>query len=1404
MKKIFKNSLISFLSVLFVFSMLFGVLNNTIPENVTANGETVTAEEEVIATPVVFEKGDGKSIYLSSLEYITENNWSYNGWAGHTIQIDKNQEGGQLSLIVNGEKRTFYKGISVHAKGQVTYDISEFSADYPRFTAKIGVDASRGTNGSIKYIISVSDDGQAWKQLLATDVLTGASNAVDVDVSVEGKRYLRIYVDPNGSNAADHGTVANAKLVMSDYVNSDVFYESLKQLSYYDDILRAKDPEYNYERNYREILEREFVNKLGYWNIQSLVEFNREIKETLDWILGIGEDVDESIKNRIIEEVIEVGEITRPTVFLEVLSNLYHAYGADLQTENGYVYEKMMIGLAAAYSTDNIYSPLVYGHYSPDYDYLVRYGLVKRLFEENKFAHTDWFKEFHVEFMRSIMQDALRADETMWFSNYVRVIKKGATGPYSYMGYVKGNFILPAYFDEANREFYDKKFHLSEFDVPYGDNPTARYWMVFQHGGICWNLARTGQSVQRILGLPSTGLFQPSHEAFLLYTQDADGKGFWYIGNNNHGWGKSSTTWYGGKRYRLLFNWGAKSFVNHASTASAGGTNSGYQYLAQANLNRYDDFKKSIYLNLVANSYTDNQMKVTAYNKALESMELNLDSYDYLIKAYKEIYANVNESNRDAISAEWKKLAERIIDVYTFYPQAMYDLLQVIKPNLNGADLIDIELKEKTALERASKATKADIWQDLAARELANAHLGKVQANIASFSFDGENAGKIVIDPAYDDYDIGWHYRLDGGDTSPTDPESQILAHSYQLSPEEIAQITADNDIKIFIDGMPQNKPAYTIDIQEGVLPDYLYANDLENRVIGVDLTFEWRNNESEEWTSYAKASPNNTGDKTLFVRAGATKNRLPSESRMFTFTADNQPLTRRYVSVSHLSIEDYSTQSVDSKRPFYAPNAIDGNANTLWHTDFRENVLNLGKKPFITIKLDKPRYISAVEFKQLKYKPDDPDSIKAAKVYVSEDKENWTEAGKIENCPLNSQDLQIIDFSKCVYGQYVKLEFDTYNMFASLSMVNIFQDLTVDQRPTAGVAYSTTKPTNQDVVARLLNVSSDEFMILSEGGDTHVFHENGEFTFRFRDTSSGKEGSAVAVVDWIDKVPPTATIEYNTTLPTKYHVIATLKPDKDVVVTNNGEYELADDGTVMDKDGNVLEGYTVDEEGNIFDANKNFVENINRLTYEFFSNGEFTFEFVDAAGNTGTAKAEVDWINPNAPDSFVTLNIKELTNQDVVATIAFRQEDVTVTNNNGSLTYTFRENGTFAFEFVDGSGNRGSELVTVTWIDKTPPTARAEIDKSNKQVAVVRLVDFSEEVVFAEGDGTYRYTKNGTYTIEFYDKAGNMGSVEVVIDWLATNGKTAAIVIGCLFAVAAVSVAGTATFVIVTKRKKY
>jgi len=1304
---------------------------------------------------------DTNYLFLSDLPHITANNWSFVGWG--SLGKDKNPENKIISLMVDGKPKIFTKGIGMHAKSQLTYNILDYSGEYTRFVTKIGVDASRGTNGSVWFQITASKDGENWTELYKSPVMNGNTNAIDVDVNIEGYKYLRIIADPNGNNSSDHAVLGHPRLVTADFTQADSQeYSKVHPVAYYDDIFSKKSFEASYESNYRLILERDFVNKFNYEVLQDIANVSPKILNTLDWIFT---------GNERLELISEVGEISDSTVFLSVLADLYHTYKKDLSSAKGFLYQKMMISLAAAYSTDIMLTPLSFNNYTRAYDPLERFRLYKQLYDTDKLLHKDWFENYHVQLMRTIMQDGVKNDELLWLNNYIYQYKNGALGPYSYMGYVQPHYARPEFINPDNKDKYEAKYHLAAFNVPYGGNVSIsdrnnqRYWMVFEAGGICWNISRVGSSISKTVGLPSTGLYQPDHEVYLFYDQDANGNGFWSLGNNIFGWGKSSTKWYGGNPYRLIFNWGNKYFTDQVMNSKNYGTSSGYMYLGQANLNNLAAYRESYYLNLLANSYSDNEIKLSIYNKALKVNPLNLDSYDYKINMYKALNKN---------SREWKTYAEEIISAYKYYPQAMYDLLKVIKPFLEVTDLMDIEMKEHAALEEATHATKNEIWQDLAARELANALLGRDnKADIASFSFDGENAGKIMINSAYDEYDFAWYYSLDGGKTL----SEVITAHSYQLTPKEIASITEENDIQIAIQGLGDLTPDYTFDIQKGTISSTLYANDLENRVIGVSLSYEWRNSEEEEWTSYSVSSPNNTGDKTLYVRAGATGRYVPSDQAIFTFTEDNQPDTAKYIPIRHLSVEGYSTQSKDSKRPFYAPNAIDGNINTIWHTDFAQNVLQQPTKPFYTIKLDNARYISALEFVQRKYRDADPAWIKNAIVYVSEDGENWKLAGRLDKCPQNN-DVKRVNFDASVYGQYVKLEMETYDMFASAAMINLFEDITKvppTPAPSANVGYSTTEPTNGEVIARLINGSTDLRILNNGGKESYTFTKNGEFTFEFEDkncTSNCEVGKVTAKVDWIDKVAPTATIEYSTSNKTNQSVIATLKASEDVIVTNNGTFHTDDDGNILDSDGNIHSEYSLDKDGNVIDSAGNIITNINTFTHEFYDNGEFIFEFEDLAGNKGNAKAVVDWIDHDTPKAVLHYDKTGLTNKDVTVNVEFN-EDVIVTNNGGKASYTFTENGEFTFEFEDLAGNKASIMAKVTWIDKVAPKATISYDITTKTTKPVTATIHSNENIYILNNGgrnVYTFRKNGEFEFVYRDILGNYGRIIAKVDWIESS----------------------------------
>ena len=151
------------------------------------------------------------------------------------------------------------------------------------------------------------------------------------------------------------------------------------------------------------------------------------------------------------------------------------------------------------------------------------------------------------------------------------------------------------------------------------------------------------------------------------------------------------------------------------------------------------------------------------------------------------------------------------------------------------------------------------------------------------------------------------------------------------------------------------------------------------------------------------------------------------------------------------------------------------------------------------------------------------------------------------------------------------------------------------EKAPVPTITYSTTELTNQDVVA---TITFDKENVTVEGGNTHTFTENGEYTFTYRD-QAGNEGTAKATVTWIDKVLPVATISYNITSTTNQDVVATVTFDKENVTVEGGN------------------------------------------THTFTENGEYTFTYRDQAGNEGTAKAAVTWIEKEQPEEpTITSNI--------------------------------------------------------------------------------------------------------------------------------------------------------------------
>ena len=589
---------------------------------------------------------------------------------------------------------------------------------------------------------------------------------------------------------------------------------------------------------------------------------------------------------------------------------------------------------------------------------------------------------------------------------------------------------------------------------------------------------------------------------------------------------------------------------------------------------------------------------------------------------------------------------------------------------------------------------------------------------VANYSFDGSSPGEIKLIDS--EYDGEWDYSVDGGITWKT-----VSGSRYKLSDLEINMLTPENGIKLKLKDDPF---VYSIKINESELFEIKpYINDLENRLIGnFDASkVEWKLSNESEWKSYSDKEPVVEGNNILQLRLKATGITLPSNILEFEFTENNQLNNMKYIPIEHLSIHGYSTQSVDLKRPYYASNIIDGNPNTEWHTDFRYSIANT--EAYIAIKIDSPRYISGLDYLHMDASKEPYGFMKNGKVFVSEDGEKWIEVASFNDVSKDDT-LKHVEFSEPVYGQFVKLTIESHdNVFASASMINLYESIN-QVESVVSVKYDITNKTNQNVTAEL--VSNDDIKVLNNNGSkTYEFKENGSFTFEYEGLNNEVK-TVTAIVDWIDKDAPIGKIEYDIKDVTNQDVVATVTANEKITIINN--------------------------------------DGLN--TYTFTESGSFTFEFIDEAGNKGTATATVTWINKNSPLGTISYSKETSTNEDVIVTLHV-DDGVTITNNNGSNTKIFKENGSFTFEFIDKVGNKGTATATISWIDKTPPKAEVSYNinsLTNKNV-IATIENFSEDVEIVNNNGLvqYEFTENNSFIFEIRDKAGNTSKIEAKVCWI-------------------------------------
>lgn len=973
--------------------------------------------------------------YLSDIPYES----ATVGWGSVTIDqnLDTKYNNGLITLLMeDGTQRSFKRGVAAHAESTLIYNIGSYNLDY--FTAYIGVDASRGGSGTgVKFSIYTSVDGENWdlKTQVSPPVMKGNTKAQFVNIDIKGAKYLKLYANSNGNIDSDHAVYADAKLIKEGYVFEEKEIDFIKTVEKYDEIIKTHYGEELTGEYELTLLQRDFVKKVGY-DYLTLIAQSDEYEETLRWLMT-------NVEN-IRMYLLGGAPAGSYSASLKVLNELYHTYREDLNNKEvtkygtvyGELYKKMMITLSLTHSA-KVALWMQPGEPTNQSNAVTRYQIFKDMHKNGYFVVsptldiTEWFEKYNVEDMRFVMNNLIDDEEILWLNRYTqRNIDEHPNAvwsyltPHPYMAYVWPNYGNPVFHDPARKDYWDEKYDgiFSQYGVTYTTDPNHKIykvWMNFRNefgtGAVCGGISKTGSNIRTVHGIPAAVIGQPGHAAIIYYNQNAEGKGYWNLDNDVSGWTLSE------KGERMLLGWGNASWSRGYSVV--------YMALAQEVLNDYENFEKCEKLVMLADVYSDELNKKEAiYRKALEVQSINIDAWYGLITTF-----NANENKTEN---NYYDLAEELAENLTCFPLPMYHLTNLIKPKLTSVEnSYKFTLLQTRILTEGSTLpnTSTEVLQPALTRLEAGYLLGMLDKTIATFSFDGDDAGKIVLSSRFDGAGVRWDYSLDGKETWNEVSFTAEEEHKLQLTQEQLDSITSENDVYVHIVGVNyEEKNLYKIDILEQELPA-VYNNDWENKVMGVTDVMEWRWEDSNEWKLFREEEPDLTGDKTIVVRSGKTGVYLISPERTLAFTTDTDTPQKKYIPISHLSIHAVSTEATAQGR--YATNAIDGNINTNWHSAWNGS----DTEKYIIIKLDEPKHLTALD-----YLPAGGGNgkINNAVISVSMDGENWTEVVSETNWPYN-MDMKSVEFEP-TRARYIKIVGKTtQNSFMVVSMFNLYENTT-------------------------------------------------------------------------------------------------------------------------------------------------------------------------------------------------------------------------------------------------------------------------------------------------------------------------------------------------------------------------
>lgn len=591
------------------------------------------------------------------------------------------------------------------------------------------------------------------------------------------------------------------------------------------------------------------------------------------------------------------------------------------------------------------------------------------------------FKDLSIKDLRNVVNAKITDEDIIWLRQYVKELTEGKEdkkfkwqhdhvhNPDLLSQDKIANICSTIQYTKTNP--YGKSIFGAGF---YGDNPTVE--KVVEYGGVCGSISMLSTVACQAFGVPAYPVGQPGHCAFL----HLNSKNNWQLGYDVFGWEKSGG-YYNSIPYMLINE--------------------------ELSLNKnQDSYIKSEQLRIIAKNINSKEKSEILLNEAINIEPINYIAFEDKI--------NIMLKDSNTTLEQYRELNLQIINNFKKYPQVMENLLVKIREKvLNGGrkEVQDYVNKYEPVLRQVS---------DNREKPYANKLLGEMVQNglyLATFSFDGVNAGKLVgLKKCIDEYSI------DGGKTYKLANED-----SQMLSEDEINSLTSENGILVRVKGTENPN---TIKIKKGSNIN-ISINDDENLIFGLDKTMEFSKDEGKTWTQY---DGNNLGDLsgnlTLLIRKKAKEDTLSGDIVKVNFTDNEAP--KGLILHKDMKVKAFSSEQNNSDQS--VNRAIDGNKNTIWHTKWDRS----DKTPFITIELNKEYDIT-----KLSYTPRQSGNyngnILQYNIYTSLDGENYT---KVKSGSWQSnREIKFAEFKE-VKAKYVKLEVvNGVNGFASAADISLYTE---------------------------------------------------------------------------------------------------------------------------------------------------------------------------------------------------------------------------------------------------------------------------------------------------------------------------------------------------------------------------